>query len=599
MLNIEKLEQVTVQLAVNGMFWIDNEGRIRHANRAACQMLKYDYEELTSKGVFDIDPAILSLKYLRKNYFDIIKKQGSYNFESSMLNKLGVEVPIEATVFHVYQGGQDYYCCFFLDISLRRQIQTEAEKSETLLRAIFNHHFQLTGLMDSQGKLLMANQTALDFIGLKEEEVLGQYFWDAPWFAHSKALQNKVKGYVKTAVEGEFVRVEYELSDNKGKQHIFDHSFKPVMDNNGDVQYVVPESRDITEIRRAEKKLQKAYKELEKLKNQLQDENLFLKEELRGSQQYTNLVGKSNAFKNVLIQIEQVAETNATVLILGETGTGKELVANNIHDLSNRREKPMVKVNCAAIPANLIESELFGHEKGAFTSAHTRKIGRFELADGGTIFLDEIGELPIDLQAKLLRVLQEGEFERIGGNKTFKADIRIIAATNRDLKKMIDENQFREDLYYRLHVFPVVIPPLRDRLDDVGILSEFLVRQIAKRIGKDISRISEKAMKKLQVYSWPGNVRELENVLERAMVLSRSSVLEIGNWFGESARSRVDDSSLVSLDEMNRRHISRVLTETKGRIRGEKGAAKILKIHPSTLESRMRKLNIKRREISG
>lgn len=594
--DIGKLEQHTVQLAVNGMVWLDHEKKIRHANDSACRILGYTYDELTSMTIMDID-IDTDPEILEKQIASIISEKGSYNFESVLTDKKNKKIPVEVTAFHIHYEKMDLFCGFFHDISLRKKFQAKAKESEERVRAIFNNHFQLTGLLDTNGRLLMANQTALKLLDLKEDELTGIFFWDAPWFAHSKKLQDDVQRYVNQAVKGNFVRAEFELQDKTGKTYVFDNSFKPVRDEKGVVQFVVPEARDITEIRKAERKLKKAYDELEKLKDRLQDENLYLKEELRGSKKPINLVGQSLAFKNVLFQIEQVAQTNATVLILGETGTGKELVAHTIHDLSSRRNQPLVKLNCAAIPASLVESELFGHEKGSFTGAHARKAGRFELADKGTIFLDEIGELPIDLQVKLLRVLQENEFERIGGTRTLKVDIRIIAATNRDLKAMIKEKSFREDLYYRLHVFPVNIPPLRERSEDIVFLSNFLIKQISKRIGKAITGISESAIKKLMNYHWPGNVRELENILERAAVLSQHNTLEIGDWFQTDRNESLEISEWLTLDELQRRHIIRVLKKTRGLIRGGNGAAQILGLKPTTLEYRMKILGIIKSKI--
>jgi formate hydrogenlyase transcriptional activator len=476
-------------------------------------------------------------------------------------------------------------------------MMTNLIDSEEKIRAIFNNHFQLAGLLDVEGRLLMINQTALSFIDVSEDQVLGKYFWKTPWFRHSKALQKDVKGYCEQAAKGYFVRSEWEIYDKSGKKFVFDNSMKPVRNANGDIRFVLPEARDITEMKKAENDLKTAYKQLESLKDRLQNENLYLKDELRENQNNSGLIGRSPAFNRVLFQVDQVARTNTTVLIQGETGTGKELVAHRIHDLSIRRDQPLVKLNCAAIPASLIESELFGHEKGAFTGAYALKIGRFELANKGTIFLDEIGELSIDLQAKLLRVLQENEFERIGGTTTQKVDIRIIAATNRDLKAMIAANKFREDLYYRLHVFPVNIPPLREREGDVELLSRFLIKQISKRIGKNIKRISNRSMLKMEAYHWPGNIRELVNVLERSAVLSQQDVLEIGDWFQSERTEPMDKEIDLTLDKVQRRHIEQILRKTKGRIRGDFGAAHILGLKPTTLESRMKKLDINKYEI--
>jgi len=296
----------------------------------------------------------------------------------------------------------------------------------------------------------------------------------------------------------------------------------------------------------------------------------------------------------VLKAIDEVAATDATVLLTGETGTGKELVARAGHNLSPRKVKVLVKVNCAALPAGLIESELFGHEKGAFTGALSRKLGRFEVAHKGTIFLDEIGDLPLELQAKLLRVLQDGEFERVGGSETIRVDVRVIAATNRDLDKAIEEGTFRPDLYYRLSVFPIQIPPLRERREDIPDLVRHFVMKHGLKLGRKVKTIPQSAMDALSAYPWPGNVRELENVVERAMILSHGDRLELGEWppkAGVTSRGR----RVPTLEELEREHISSVLELTGGRVSGEKGAAKLLGMRPSTLQGRMKKLGIVRK----
>ena len=297
--------------------------------------------------------------------------------------------------------------------------------------------------------------------------------------------------------------------------------------------------------------------------------------------------------KKVLREVEQVAATDATVLILGETGTGKELIARAIHNLSPRTNRPLVKVNCAALPANLVESELFGHEKGAFTGAHARKAGRFELADGGTIFLDEIGDLPLELQAKLLRVLQEGEFERIGGTQTLHVDVRVITATNRDLEKSVEEKHFREDLYYRLNVFPLSLPPLRARTGDMPLMVHHFVDKYSKKIGKTIDTIPQKVMAAFQTYDWPGNVRELENVIERALILSQGSTLHLDDGLGRRRKTSTT-ASMLTLEDAERQHIRQMLEQTHWQIEGQRGAAVRLGINPSTLRSRMRKLGIEK-----
>jgi chemotaxis protein methyltransferase CheR len=340
--------------------------------------------------------------------------------------------------------------------------------------------------------------------------------------------------------------------------------------------------------------LQQALDEVEQLKNQLQAENVYLQEEIKLNHNFEEIIGRSAAMTKVLRNVEQVAATDATVLILGETGTGKELIARSIHNLSPRKKRPLVKVNCAALPANLIESELFGHEKGAFTGATARKAGRFELANGGTIFLDEIGDLPLELQAKLLRVLQEGEFERLGGTQTLPVDVRVIAATNRDLVKLIEEKKFREDLYYRLNVFPLSLPPLRARHGDLALVVRHFVDKYSKRLGKKIDTIPQKVMAALEAYDWPGNVRELENVIERALILSRGTTLHFDDTLGNRRNPNASSTSMLTLQEVERHHILQMLEQTRWRVEGKHGAAIRLGLNPSTLRSRMRKLGIER-----
>lgn len=359
---------------------------------------------------------------------------------------------------------------------------------------------------------------------------------------------------------------------------------------------------DITEQRKAQEDLKAALTQVEELKERLQAENIYLQQEIKHEHNFEEIVSSSPVFKKVLAKISQVADTDATVLILGESGTGKELIARAIHSVSKRGTRPLVKVNCAALPANLIESELFGHEKGAFTGAISQKIGRFELANEGTIFLDEIGEMPIDLQSKLLRVLQEGEFERVGSSKTIKVDVRVIAATNRDLQESVNNKEFRSDLYYRLNVFPIYSPPLRERKEDISLLVNHFCKKHGLKIGRKISSIPKVALDSLIEYDWPGNVRELENIVERALIISTSDVLELGEWRPKNSSIQTSSSPVAKnepkkpgkLEEVERQHILEVLQKTNWKIRGEDGAAKILELNPTTLEARMKKLGITR-----
>ncbi|MBT8401646.1 MAG: sigma 54-interacting transcriptional regulator [Rhodothermia bacterium] len=350
---------------------------------------------------------------------------------------------------------------------------------------------------------------------------------------------------------------------------------------------------EIAERERAETALLEAVEELERLKNRLEAENVYLQEEIKLHHNFEEIIGGSREMKQMFRKIEQVAGTDATVLILGETGTGKELVARAIHNLSPRKSRPLVKINCAALPDNLVESELFGHEKGAFTGASARKPGRFELANGGTIFLDEVGDLPLALQAKLLRVLQEGELERIGGTETLRVDVRVIAATNRNLDESITEKTFREDLYYRLNVFPLTAPPLRQRSGDLQMLVQHFVQKYCRKLGKSVTRVPRTVMDALHVYDWPGNVRELENVIERAVILSSGDALSIEDSLGRR-KSGKTATAPTSLEDVERQHIIKTLEETHWRVEGARGAAKRLDINPSTLRSRMRRLGIEK-----
>jgi len=341
-----------------------------------------------------------------------------------------------------------------------------------------------------------------------------------------------------------------------------------------------------------------AYEEIAGLKARLEQEKIYLQEEIKAEHNFGNIVGQSPAIGRVLKAVETVAPTDATVLLLGETGTGKELIARALHNLSPRKDRALVRVNCAALPAGLIESELFGHEKGAFTGALGRKIGRFELADGGTIFLDEIGDLPPDLQAKLLRVLQEGEFERVGSTSTLKVDIRVIAATHRDLEKASQEGTFRPDLYYRLSVFPIAIPPLRERKEDIPLLVKHFVMKYNGKLGKRVETIAERTMNALLEYSWPGNVRELENVIERAVIVSMGSQLELGEWLPKQSVP-LTGARILMLEELEREHIIKTLELTGWRVSGERGAATLLGLKPTTLDARMKKLGITRKGASA
>jgi formate hydrogenlyase transcriptional activator len=342
--------------------------------------------------------------------------------------------------------------------------------------------------------------------------------------------------------------------------------------------------------KRAEEVIKESHTEIKRLKERLEMENIYLREKIEVKNKFENIIGKSQSIKTVLRQVEQVAQTDSTVLLLGETGTGKDLIASAIHNLSLRKEHPMVKVNLAALPPSLMESELFGHEKGAYTGALAKQAGRFEVADGSTLFLDEIGELSPEMQVKLLRVLQENQFERLGSSKTMNVDVRVIAATNRNLFQDVHDGKFREDLYYRLNVFPILLPPLRDRGEDIPLLTNEIVREISNAMGKTIEVIHQKTMDLIQAYSWPGNIRELRNVLERAVIISRDKVLRVQLPGGFESEADKD----LRLEEIIKQHILDVLGKAGWQIKGRHGAAEILGLKPPTLYAKLSKYGIRR-----
>jgi PAS domain S-box-containing protein len=352
--------------------------------------------------------------------------------------------------------------------------------------------------------------------------------------------------------------------------------------------------RDISEAVLTRLDLERALAEVEELKDRLETDAAYLREEIASEHSFAEMVGKSEAMTATFHKVEQAAKTDATVLLIGETGTGKELLARALHAQSSRSDRPLIKIDCATLPAGLVESELFGHEKGAFTGAHTAKVGRFELAAGATVFLDEIGELPLELQAKLLRVLQESEFQRLGSNAVQKVDVRVIAATNRDLRNEMSEGRFRSDLYYRLSVFPIECPPLRERRNDIPLLVSFFLSRCRDTLGKKIDSVATASMDALVAYDWPGNVRELQNIVERAVILCSGDTLIVEEVLGDFEVSRrTDERSLKhDLETVERSNILRALEASGWKVKGEGNAASRLGLKPSTLRSRMKKLGI-------
>jgi transcriptional regulator with GAF, ATPase, and Fis domain len=403
-----------------------------------------------------------------------------------------------------------------------------------------------------------------------------------------------IQGQIRESLENrEPLNIEYRIVHSDGTVRWISTIGNPSSLMPGESGRLMGVSIDVTGRKEMEIELRERLKEIRRLKSQLEKENIVLRDEIKAEKGFEKVIGDSGALNYVLFRIKQVAPTDATVLILGETGTGKSMVAHALHEMSPRKDRPMITVNCAALPANLVESELFGREKGAFTGAQARQVGRFEIAHGGTIFLDEIGEMPLEIQAKLLRVLQDGEFERLGSPRTIHVDVRVIASTARDLKEEVLDKRFREDLYYRLNVFPVSMPPLRMRLGDIPELVQHFVQKYARKMGRRFEAIPKSTMDALQKYHWPGNVRELEHVVERAVIISPGPILCLADQL-DRKDSRTEDEQPKRLEGVQREHILKVLGDTRWKIEGKAGAAAILGLKPSTLRFRIRRLGIER-----
>jgi PAS domain S-box-containing protein len=472
---------------------------------------------------------------------------------------------------------------------MNNEIKTYLADSELLLNAVGEGIYGL----DAQGEAIFINPSAEAMTGWSSAELLGKNIHQFHHHSYSNgdpylACDCKI---FKTVLDGISRQVSGEVFWRKdGSSFPVEYTTKAVYKNQ-QIIGAVAVFRDVSQQQQIELALRSALENVQLLTEQLKAENTYLQNELAQEWSSAGLVGQSAVVTRMLSQVELVAKTDSTVLILGENGTGKELVARNVHALSQRKNSTLVKVNCAAFTPSLLESELFGHEKGAFTGAVERRKGRFELANGGTLFLDEIAELSMEAQGKLLRVLQEQEFERVGGSETLAVDIRIIAATNKDLAGMIANGEFRIDLFYRLNVFPVTVPPLRERREDIPLLSQAIIASLNKKLGKSITAISNRSLTKLMQYQWPGNIRELQNLLEREMILSTSSIL---NFSVKNTSKSPESADFETLAQAEYKHITSVLKACKWRIGGDLGAAKQLGLPESTLRSRMKKLTIVR-----
>jgi PAS domain S-box-containing protein len=485
-------------------------------------------------------------------------------------------------------GGTRLYVC--RDISERKRAEHALRQSDERYRDIVEDQTELICRFLPDGTLTFVNVAYGRYFQLEPESLVGASFWPLiPEECHaaSRDFLASITPHHPVAT------IEHPVRGPNGERRWQQWTDRGIFDSDGQIIEYQAVGRDITDRKRAEEAMAAAHEEIRRLTEQLEAENVYLRIEVKLKYNYDAIVGRSAAIRRVLRNVEQVSNTSSTVLLIGETGTGKELVARAIHSLSSRHERPMVTVNCAALPTSLIESEIFGREEGAYTGALSRQIGRFELADSSTLFLDEVGELPLETQAKLLRVLQTGEFERLGSTVTRKADVRVVAATNRNLEQRISDGAFREDLFYRLNVFPICVPPLRERSEDIPLLVQSFVQEFSQTMKRTIESIPRSTLAALQSHHWPGNIRELRNLIERAMIVSQGGVLRVDVPV-PTKKSSAQSPAALTLDEVQRQHILAVLDDTGWRISGPRGAAAVLGIKPTTLEYRISRLGISR-----
>jgi PAS domain S-box-containing protein len=607
-----------------GYFTLDQTGIIISANLCGAQLLGVERYRLLGRrfGLF--------FEQNDRSYFSgflgkLFASRERETCELTLVNES--KSPLNALIEAVVTASGQECRLVLIDITGLKQLETAQSDSEEKYLTIIQTAMDAFYVVDMQGRLLDVNSSYCQMSGYSPQELLAMSITDLEAIETPEDTANHIREVMaqgEARFETRHRRKDGTLFDveasvkytpaSGGLIVVFLHDItarKKLEANLHQIQCdlelkVLARTNELSmsnaqliqeaeERSKSKESLRIAYSDILQLQDRLKAENIYLQNEVAQEHNFGEIIGHSETLTNVFNRIQQVAPMNATVLLLGETGTGKGVVANSIHCRSSRKEKAMVTVNCSSLPANLIESELFGREKGAFTGAHDRQIGRFELANGGTIFLDEIGEMPMELQSKLLRVIQDGEFERLGSPRTIKVDVRIIAATNRNLEEEIRRGRFREDLFYRLNVFPIAIPPLRQRKEDIPLLVNHFVAKFNKKNSRNIQTVTKATLNALQEYRWPGNVRELESVIERAVIITEGPVLQIIDRFETSRKS--DESAEQDVKELTlleHDHILQVLKKTGWRVAGEKGAAKLLGINPSTLRARMRKYGISR-----
>jgi len=576
---------------------IAEDGAYLDVNDAMLDRLGYELNEMVGRKPEDFatpDTADRIVSELRP----ALRRRGKLeNKPVGLVTSTGEVVECITNAFVEYDQEGD----FLRTVAMYSEISDQA-RANFKYRTLYRTTPAMLHTVDGDGLIITVTNHWLSKLGFTREEVLGRPITDFMSIADQKKYADG--GLRELIAEGDFNNLERQMVSKDGQRIDLVMSAISHRDENGDVDRMLVASKDVTERNRAERQLRQTLAENARLREELELERDYLREEVNDALNFGRIVGTSQALRRMVKRLEAVAETPASVLVLGESGVGKELVAREIHARSPRSDGPLVKVNCASIPKELFESEFFGHVKGAFTGAHRDRVGRFQLADGGTIFLDEIGEIPMELQGKLLRVLQESEFERVGDDVTRSVDVRVIAATNRDLERLIVNGEFREDLFYRLSVFPVDVPPLRERGDDIVQLAQHFLEQTCKDFGRELMTLTRTQATNLKSYSWPGNVRELKNVIERAVILSpgKSLRLELS-----MPNLKVDENSVAAAEPggnevmtekevrlFQKANLIKALEQSNWKVSGKGGAAELLGIRPTTMADRVRTYKIKR-----
>ncbi|WP_347455768.1 sigma 54-interacting transcriptional regulator [Acinetobacter thermotolerans] len=626
----DSLRPLAFEHTAQALMMIDpKENRFIDFNIAAARLLRYERQDLLNKSVTSLFGHFTQLPYLIAFTEETLNKGQAWNNEIYAFDRNGEKIQLDVHSIHLPYQQHDYMIWSLVDVKdlELRQFNKNADKAiragllewqalqELFIDSDTGKHLLLSAVGDGiysinhQGLCTFINPVGAKMLGLKPEDVIGKNIHQIHHHTHEDGRHYPVEecpiyaavhdGVVHEGIQEVFWRVD-------GSYFPVEFTSTPVI-RDGEIIGAVVVFRDISERLNTEAKLTQALNELQNLKSRLEQQNEYLQEEILQDNQYHEIVGNSSSIREIIEKIKVVAQTDANVMIYGESGTGKELIARAIHQSSHRKQQPLIRVNCAAIPAELFESEFFGHAKGAFTGAVRDRAGRFELADQGTLFLDEIGEIPLELQSKLLRVLQEGTFERVGEERTRKVNVRIIAATNRNLKLEVRQKRFREDLYFRLNVFPIFSPALRERKEDIPLLVSHFSKLISEKRKVPYLSFSQKHIQELQRYNWPGNIRELQNVLERAMITARHGAVSFqylleqdGQPIAHPAKQpniplQQNIPEILTIEDMKQLEIDnlkRAVEHCDGKIFGENGAAKLLGINPTTLISKLKKLKI-------